>query len=818
MHSSALTLKKSNETILPWVRWGALALAMTLAATSAPAPTQAAEHPLSRITFDAARRIDVLDMVMSVDWDFDAPPSGTDRDGAPQAYDRAFISNIIRQSALSTFIMTEGRMVVGTVRVYRNSQFMTNTDIQYLQRNGRANAHVGGFMTGCRSCRVQQYAGTSESTDQHGKTVAHEFGHYVLGQYDEYREVGGTSTNPGFPQDGDTPRDSIMHNHLQFENLSTADDYLDINGRSTAQFRIFGRSHWEVLTAPSPNEPEAMTTLRQQYRSLAGLPTPTRATLTRPRTGWENDLRIVFMADGAVGDAAGTPAPTTAAAAPAGVIQTLVIDTTDAAALPAQLRAAAQAVDSAEASTRLQVMAHPFSLAPVIGFTLLNEAGKAAVKAAIAAITADTATDDASLAQRLFAYAEAALPALFPAGPATQSANGFLFRVYGTQAIGVNGGNFFYFNGQVLQNLGPGGALLAGARTSLSATLNAVLGRVQAVRTVRDTPSVMVFTGANNTVEPSLSDAFRNAGVPISAVALTSAGQPPAALRSGAGTKSLFDLAKDTRGVYKDANKPGDLARAAEQAANAAEGDDVEQIQEASASSLPTAGNLRMSATVADATLDKEVSFTAYFDPADAAKLAFTLTTPGGLGITPTSLPAGVSYVLDATNGEARYRVATTVSGRVGVWQATLTANAAVTSEVALDAQVQSALYAVIDVTGGTAEDPKPIRMEVEVAGPVPVQGAVVTADVFDRNGTRVRTGLVLKDDGAAPDVRPNDGRYTISLTDLPNGEYDVVVTAINNGQAVYTTAGSTKQGVNAPPQAVPAFQRRASETFIKTR
>ncbi len=809
MHTSFSLTRRNWPSI---IRWGTLGLAFALAATSAPAPVQAAEHPLSKITFDAARRIDVLDMVMSVDWDFDAPPEGTaDREGNPQAYDRGFITDIIRQAALSTFIMTEGRMVVGTVRVYRNSQFMTNTDIQYLRRNGRANAHVGGFMTGCRSCRVQQYAGTSEATDAHGKTVAHEFGHYVLGQYDEYREVGGTNPNPGFPQDGDTPRDTIMHNHLRFESLSTPEDYFDPNGRSTAQIRIFGRSHWEVLTVPSPDDPVRMNRVREQYRSLAGLPTPSRSMLTRPRTGWENDLNVVFMAGGATATGGG-------AATPSGVIQTLVIDTTDGAALGAQLRAAIQAVDSAEATTRLQVLAHPFSLAPVIGFTVLNDAGKAAVKAAITNISPDTATDDATLAQRLFAYAEASLPALFPAGPATQSGSGFLFRVYGAQAIGVSGGNFFWFNGQVLQNLGSGAALLTGARASLTATLNAALGRVQAIRTPRDTPSVMVFTNASSTVDPSIGDAYRAAGVPISAVALASVGQAPASLRSGAGTKSLYDLAKDTRGVYKDANKPGDLARAAEQAANAAEGDDVEQIQEASATGLPAAGNLRMSATVADATLDKEVAFTAYFDPADTTKLTFALTTPGGLGISPTSLPTGVTYVLDAANGEARYRVATSVAGRVGTWQATLTASAAVSKEVALDAHVQSALFAVIDVIGGTAEDRNPIRLEVEVAGPVPVQGAIVTADIYDRSGTRVRTGLVLKDDGVGPDERPNDGRYTISLADLPNGEYDVVAFAVNNGQAVYTTSGSTKQGTNAPPQTVPAFQRRTSESFVKTR
>lgn len=64
------------------------------------AQTQAAEHQLTKINHDAQRNLTVLDLVMSIDWDFDNPPAGRDK---------AFIEGILRQASQSLFTMTEGR-------------------------------------------------------------------------------------------------------------------------------------------------------------------------------------------------------------------------------------------------------------------------------------------------------------------------------------------------------------------------------------------------------------------------------------------------------------------------------------------------------------------------------------------------------------------------------------------------------------------------------------------------------------------------------------------------------------------------------------
>lgn len=776
------------------------------------APLLAAEHQMTKVNYDATRNVNVMDLVMSIDWDFDNPPEGRDK---------AFIEAIARQASASLFTMTEGRQMLGKVYVYKNSQFMNNTDIQYLQRNGRANAHPAGF-TNCQSCRVQQFAGTGESAVDHGKTVAHEFGHYILGLMDEYREAGGTSTEPGSPQDGDTPRDSIMHDHLRFTNVSTADDYTDEALRKTAQYRVYGKSAWEVIVSPPASDPPTMTGRLQYEPFRTNFALPTAATLTRPTTGWENDLQMVYMGT--------APASPTARAAGttgvAGPINAIVIDTTTSAAhLKAQLHAAAQIIDASGASNRVMVVAHPFSAAPVVPLTLLStDAARAAAKAALARVVADTSTDEMAVGDRLFDWAESQLPSLFPAGASSVSGGGFYYRLYATgKAVGVAGGKVFFYDGANLSDLGAATPWLAQARQSLSSSLLKTLDRLKSIKTLADTPTVTLLTTSTQTVDNSLVAAFRAANVSISPVALnlpaTQAQALPRLRSASAGQTSLFDLAKGTFGTFKEANKPADLSKSAGKAANAAEGDSVETANEAEAASLAAGATHVLSTRVAAGGVDGQAVFQAFWEEDDEGKLAFTLTDPSGTSITPTRLPAGVTYSAPAGEGEASYTVSTDYAGRAGVWTSTLTASAATTDSVFQEVTVNSYLSASVDILGGTTADASPMVAVVEVSGPVAVKGATVTVELFSATtGASVRTGLVPLDNGVAPDLKAGDGKYTLSLADLPVGEYEIVATVSNDGSAVYSTAGNTKMGTNMPEEAVPAFQRVSSESFVKER
>jgi len=777
----------------------------------------AAEHQLSKINFDATRNVDVLDMVMSIDWDFDNPPAGRDK---------AFLEGILRQASQSTFTMTEGRQMLGKVYVYKNSQFMNNTDIQYLLKDGRANAHMGGFTKG-KVLRVQQFAGTNETPEQHGKTVAHEFGHYVLGLADEYREVGGTSTWDHFPQDGDTPRDTMMHNHLLFANLSTAGEYADATQRKTAHFRVYGKSAWEVMTSDPSTDKEGARRFGQRiyYDSFKNMAAPASAgALTRPTTGWESSLQVVYMGDASDGTSVQAKATGTSATAVSGPINAIVIDTTSGAAnLTAQLHAAAQIIDKSGSANRVIVYAHPFTSAPVVPLTLLNsDAAKTAVKTTLATIAPDSSADQKTVGDRLFVWAESVLPALFPSGPATVAAGGFHYRVYPTgKAVGVSGGKLFYYDGTQLSDLGATGTWLTQARSNLNASLTKSLDQLKSVRKLSDTPTVTLFTTSTQTVDSSLVSLFRNANVSVNPVALNlpSASNLIRLKSASPGQTSLFDFAKGTFGIFKEASKPAELSRLAGNAANAAEGDNSETVNTAEVATLAAGASHTVTSRIAGGGLDGQTEFQMFWSEEDAGKLTFTLITPAGTVVTPTTLPAGITYKSNATEGEAGYTVSATYPGLAGVWTSKVTAATATVDPVVQEVMVASSLSAGVDVQGGTDVNPTAMKVVVEVFGPVAVAGATVKADVRSiTSGLVVRSGLSLLDNGAAPDESSGDGKYSVSLADLPVGEYEIIVTATNNGSAVYTTSGNTKMGVNKAPEVVPAFQRVTTETFVKER
>ena len=791
------------------------AVAVAVGAACFASSLFAAEHQLTKVNYDAARNVNVIDMVMSIDWDFDAPPEGRDK---------AFIEGILRQASKSYFTMTEGRHMLGKVHVYKNSQFMDNTDIQYLLKNGRANAHTAG-LTSFKAGHVQQFAGTGETPEQHGKTVAHEFGHYALGLLDEYREEGKITTDAGSPQDGDTPRDTIMHNHLQFSKLSTATDYSDVGNQKTAQFRVFGKSAWEVMVQPTSADPAGQTG-RLTFQSLQGLTAPTDATLTNPTTGWENDIQIIYMGTAgpqAIGKRLATPFATTGSAA--GPINTIVIDATvSAAKLKEQIRAAEQMVDNSGAANRVMVYVHPFAYAPVVPMTLLNtNDARSSVKATLSKIAVDTSTDDAVVAERLFAYAEAVLPSVLPTGPATIASNGLYYRVYSSGfAIGVTGGTLYYYDGKAIAPLGPTSAFVGQAKLSLTGSLQKSLDALKAVKKSSDTPAVTLLTTSTKTVDSTVIQAFKDAGVAVNALALNlpASSSQPRLRATTPGQSSLFDLTSGTFGNFKEAVKAGDLTRSAGKMANDSEGDSVQPVNEVGAQALAKGATHVVTSTIAGGGLDGQATFSAFWGEDDEGKLAFSLKTPSGTLITPTSLPTGVVYTANAGEGEASYTIPKDFAGLAGVWTSTLTASEATTDEVFQEVTVNSGTSAVVDVEGGTNADNQTIRAITKVSGPVAIGGATVVADIFSAaTGDKLKSGLVLKDDGVSPDTKVGDGLYTVSLADLPIGEYEIVVsTSAIDGQAVYSTRGNTKKGTNAAEDPVPGFQRVTSASFVKER
>ena len=774
----------------------------------------AAQHQNTRIHYDATANANVIDLVMSIDWDFEAPPTGLDK---------SFLEQILRQSSQSLYTMTEGRQMLGKVFIYKNSQFMNNTDIQYLQANGRANAHIAGITT-CGSCTIQMFAGTGESAAEHGKTVAHEFGHYMHGLYDEYREEGKMSDeSPGAPLDGDTPRDTIMHNHLEFVTLSTADDYQDENTRRTAQYRVYGKSAWETLTSDPTNDPPGIG--RLWFEPFRNMSAPTAANLSKPTRGWENKLELVWMGSNqAPTDEESSEESRTSSIK--GPINLIVIDASQPPAmLEAQKNAALQALDAAGSGTRIALIVHPYASKPLLMPTsVATPAARQQVKALIERIAVAEATADDVAGDRLFDWAETLAPQLFPAGVASANAEGYRYRMYATgQALGVKEGMAYYYDGRTTQPLGPVSQWLPQARTSLEATLRQALASLRAVATDADTPSITLYADAKSRIDASLLEELRNARVAVNPVAIVAPATRGLSRLASPVTRagetrqlSLYDLSRLSFGKYQEATKAGDLARSTVKAVNQAEGDDEQIVADDVSPDVLAAGQSHTLNALIGA-LDGEATFAVYYEEEDASKLDYALMTPSGQRITASNLPAGIRYRHNADEGTLSFTVSKDFAGRTGRWQAVATAKAATNDVVYQELTVASPLGIDFDVLGIDNDDRTPARLIVGVRGPLPVTGAQVTADLYaTADGSSVKRGLVLKDDGVAPDFKAGDGQYTVSLADLPPGEYEVVVKVSNDGRATFSTAGRTKKGADIPAQLVPAFERTDGDVFLK--
>ena len=370
---------------------GVVAAAVLLQPLSFSITAIAANHPLTRITTDGPE-LQTLDYVVNTDWDYDAAEprvvSGV-RSGETEptvhTLDRAYISRVISAFARTNYTMTEGRHRIGTVYVYRNSQFGNNVDIRLLAaKPGRSNASVSGFGKNGRTSNNYVLDATAgdvpETTLGLGQVVAHEKGHYTYGIYDEYEGSAGDGTNFWSPQKGDTALPTLMHDQYRFPSFSTRDQYT--SGTRTAQGRVFNNlSVWDALATNPTQDPESAKQDGRTFFSAFATNVPqTRADLRRPIDGWDAKLNIVYVPN------------------PANFTYVLLSRALDGRQLSAAKDAAAQAVRALplSATSFVAVGAYPGRVAnAVVTKTALTTAAvRDAVLAEIEAITTNSAPGD----------------------------------------------------------------------------------------------------------------------------------------------------------------------------------------------------------------------------------------------------------------------------------------------------------------------------------------------------------------------------------------------------------------------------------------
>ena len=201
-----------------------------------PLTAWSAIHPVSFVRTDSPT-LQTFDFAATTDFDYDASPAVQTNGGVD--LNRAFVTAAFAEAAQFMFTMTEGRHRTGTVYVYRSNRFASNVDVKIMGLTpGRSNAHVSGWQKRGRTSTnfIARSATVERGPVALGKVVAHEHGHYLYGLYDEYREAVPTPTvppspprpfNPRFPQDTDTPLDTMMNNQNRFNTFSTPGDIND---------------------------------------------------------------------------------------------------------------------------------------------------------------------------------------------------------------------------------------------------------------------------------------------------------------------------------------------------------------------------------------------------------------------------------------------------------------------------------------------------------------------------------------------------------------------------------------------------------------
>ncbi|MFV9506446.1 MAG: carboxypeptidase-like regulatory domain-containing protein, partial [Oscillochloridaceae bacterium umkhey_bin13] len=228
----------------------------------------------------------------------------------PTGTQRIPYEEMLRYFADGVFEMSNGAHKLGTITIYPNAGRLGRADVQWVA-SCWPKAHVAGY--GIEGWRIQMcdtFGATNflQQVEDGGYTLAHEWGHYFYGLYDEYRGPDSCQPNdPGWPCNTDMPvLNSIMNDHWQAQgsnfawlNFSTALN----NTRNTAQHRVYLASGWETLVRPSeldPRDGSLRSSIRRPYfPALAAVAPPPgqapRIDLVPGHTA-RSELQIVWTA------------------------------------------------------------------------------------------------------------------------------------------------------------------------------------------------------------------------------------------------------------------------------------------------------------------------------------------------------------------------------------------------------------------------------------------------------------------------------------------------------------------------------------------
>ena len=316
-----------------------------------PARAQAGDHWLSRVTVKTPSQFDTImsakqvtsrglatfmeassEAVFDLTISLDANPQGDDDwtvdDGANDADQRAYEERI-KEFARAVYQSTNGAHKIGMVTIYRDGALANSTDVLWLENcpgDEGPRADPSGFgVAGRRIWMCTNWPGSSSMSTPRGSgyTLAHEWGHFCYGLYDEYAQeqcepadIASNTCWEGTPRQTDTAAiPAIMNNQWNAANgtvpsgySGSAADFLEFSTQNihpfradstgtNAQKRVFGESAWQTLTRDTATDPKfAWLPKRTQYTTFTA-PTDPNWIVNNDEATALSELNIRWVGD-----------------------------------------------------------------------------------------------------------------------------------------------------------------------------------------------------------------------------------------------------------------------------------------------------------------------------------------------------------------------------------------------------------------------------------------------------------------------------------------------------------------------------------------
>ena len=784
----------------------------------------AANHPSSSI-----KNIHIINLTANVDWDYDRPaPMQLGTTGAPLTKE-VIEKQILRETARSIYLMTEGRHRVGDIRVYKNSRYRNGVDIRLFNKTDRSNANVASWQINNGGTSANYLSIETEDKNKvkyiysypfndYGRVIAHEMGHYIYSVLDEYAgSAADTKQGAGWPNKGDNVRSTIMNDNSLFTRFSVADDYPSNGTNQTAQARIYGNkakgysggSQWEMLVTDPINDTELAkidhSGNRKLFEAFKGFAAPKNykdltkfygvwCPLPRPvlevgqvdecmdggpnyqGTPVEKRISIseeywkkLYLASG--GSETADAVDGTAGSAFEN-FKVIWADSPSNAPVPSAASANGRTVP--QAALKEAIVASGAAVARdalLIDRTMPQAAFKEAIAASIAEV--QSRTDNSQLAI-VVSPGDSTTP-IFPLKPVTG-------------------------NKQEMVK-----ALLSLARTDgkfdITKGYEQIDGLVNRARGEADSSSIFLMTDAkrNAVISESLGSDARGKRNAINVVIFDGPLLDKEYKPSSVYARKLNDLAVTTGGESMTADSSQKAAKAIR---NMSQVDDGMRMSFLTAGSYqPSVGAHKESTQFKASRYDETISVEWFFDPGDGARIHFGLVSPAG-AIYDTMDPDS-----NLAEGYVLIKLPNSDGTKIGDWRVETNYSGPTTETVEVEVSTESAVGLTPSVTGGLKSDNRAPVLRAIFSGDSPIVRAKVLANIYRTHDLAlVLSNLELKDDGIGVDARPNDGSYAVALSGLlPAGDYVVEMTAETNADSAFSTNLPFAMGLPVPDVVVGA-------------